>query len=633
MFYEIILYYFAMCGIAGQVTIQGDTVDKNELERIAIALQHRGPDDNGVYIHNNVGLVHTRLAIIDLRPEAAQPMHSKDKRYSIVFNGEIYNFKELRDQLRKKGIEFTTNGDTEVLLQMYVVYKEQCLDHLRGMFAFAIYDKEEQTVFLARDHVGQKPLYYTHNQKIFAFASEICGLQAMRDVTYNIDEQAIYDYLTLMYLPAPRTGYTSIHKLPAAHYGVYNIRNNTFTIQRYWQLAYQAVEKSYEDWKESTAQIIEECVRMQTVSDVPVGAFLSGGIDSSTIVAMLHKIGNTVETFSIGSDDPLFNEAPAAKQIAEYFSAMHTEIPLNAQSMYEIPNMVKKYGEPFADPSVLPTYILCKNTRKKVTVALSGDGGDENFLGYIRYPIAHFASRWQKAPKFIHKAVKMATGLALKVSPNTFTYRCNRFQGTVLLPEYERYLQYLSFFTEEEKRNIFTKHYNSTAQFYSEKVKDIGNNIDNIFHRYAGIDIQTYLADDLEKKVDSAAMAFGLEVRAPLLDHKLLEHTASMPIEWKIHGKIRKYILKEILYTMLPKHYTDQPKKGFRVPLNSWMRTHAKDYVTDSLLANNAPILQLCSKQGLEKFLHTYYTTNIDYSDHVWSLIWLNEWLMLPSKQ
>lgn len=632
MFCKKILYDWAMCGIAGQVHLQNNTVQKNSLEPVVNALRHRGPDDSGIYVHNNVGLVHTRLAIIDLRPEAAQPMHSQDNRYAIVFNGEIYNYTELRSILLKQGIAFTTSGDTEVLLALYTVYKEKCLDYVRGMFAFCIYDKFEQTLFIARDHVGQKPLYYTHNQTIFAFASEICGLQAMPETTSTIDEEALYDYLTLMYLPAPRTGYTTIKKFPAAHYGVYKIRNNTFTIQRYWQLAYKTIEKSYEDWKESTAQIIEECVRMQTVSDVPLGAFLSGGIDSSTIVAMLHKIGNTVETFSVGSDDPQFNEAPVAKNIANFFSAPHTEIPLDAQSMYFLPEMVQKYGEPFADPSVLPTYILCKHTRSKVTVALSGDGGDENFLGYARYPIAQFARQWQKAPNCIHAIVQRGTTAALHYMPNTFTYRCHRFQSTIQLPNDKRYLQYLSFFTEEEKKSIWKNAHRPTENFYEQRIKNIGRDILDTQNRDALIDIETYLADDLEKKVDSAAMAFGLEVRAPLLDHKLLEHTACMPIDLKIHGRTRKYILKEILYDMLPKHFVQQPKKGFRVPLNTWMRTHAKAYVTDSLLSNNAPIQQFCTKEGLEKFLRTYYTTNIDYSDHIWSLIWLNEWLMLRSK-
>lgn len=619
-----------MCGIAGIIHINGNPIDANALQACTDALAHRGPNASGFFISNNVGLGHRRLSVIDLNVSANQPFLSDDKQVALVFNGEIYNFKELKKDLQLKGHSFKTNSDTEVLLHLYLEEGKDCIHKLRGMFAFCIYDKRNNTIFVARDRTGQKPLKYFYTNGTFAFASELKALHTIPECPKEIDEQSIYDYLTLMYVPAPHTGWTNIHTLPAAHFAVLQLDTGDLQLQRYWQLSYETNhKKSISDWKESTLALLQEATALRTIADVPIGAFLSGGIDSGMIVALLSKLQQEpVHTFSIGSNDKKMNELPAAALVADRYATDHTELPLEADIVTLLPELVKAYDCPFADPSSIPTYKLCQETSKHVTVALSGDGGDENFIGYSRYPIAQFARRYERLSKILHHVATLGTSTLHTINPTTFSYRCKRFQTSMPLPQRQRYLQYLSFFTEEEKKQIWKNTQQPTDERYAQQfTKEIQTNVG--IEQDVAADFLTYLPEDLLPKVDIASMAFGLEVRAPFLDHKLLEHTAAMPVALKLRGNTTKWILKELAKDLLPTEIVHAKKRGFRLPLNIWFRNDLKEYVYDNLLATNAPLHAYCKPAGIRSLLDEYNKTKIDYSDHIWSLLWLNEWLKL----
>lgn len=620
-----------MCGISGIVHTNGQAVETHHLETCTNALKHRGPDASGSYIRANVGLGHRRLSVIDLTVAANQPFYSPKKKVALVFNGEIYNFKELRAELTSLGHTFTTNGDTEVLLHTYLEYGRACVTKLRGMFAFAIHDTEQNHIFLARDRTGQKPLHYFYNNGTFAFASELQALHTLPMCPRTLNEQELYDFLTFMYIPAPATGFTSIFKLPAAHTATLNLDTNTLTTERYWSLPYTVnTKRSVSDWKDSTLELLKEATKLRTIADVPLGAFLSGGIDSGVIVALLaEQSSKPIQTFSIGSDDKKYNELPEAAQVAARYQTDHTEIALKPDVVTLLPELVRAYNMPFADPSVLPTYQLCKQTSQKVTVALSGDGGDENFAGYARYSIAKFARLYKPLSCVIHPIMRPTTAALQAIKPTTFTYRCARFQASMGLPKRQRYLQYLSFFTEAEKQSIWLNSMKRTDERYAKIVANNSPSGLTALQADMQADACTYLPEDLLPKVDIASMAFGLEVRAPFLDHKLLEHSATMPDHYKLRGFTRKWILKELASSYLPNNIVHGKKRGFRLPLNNWFREHLREFVQDSLLTTNAPIHRFCQKAGLEQFLKQYYQTNIDYSDHVWSLLWLNEWLTM----
>ncbi len=622
-----------MCGICGIVRLDGSPVDHGVLGRLTDAIGHRGPDGDGTYAEGPVGLGHRRLSIIDLSTAASQPMFSEDKSLALVFNGEIYNFADKRAMLEKRGHTFTSTGDTEVLLKLYQEFGEDCLQHLRGMFAFAIHDKKKNSVFLARDRVGKKPIKYFHAGNTFAFASELKALRTLPECPKEVDREAIHHYLTMMYMPSPVTGIKGIHKLPAAHWLRIDLGAKRAAVGRYWQLNYNPDHaRSLPAWEEELGAVFSESVRLRMIADVPVGAFLSGGVDSAAVVAfMARHSSKPIETFSIGSPEETHNELPDAERIAKLLKTNHHPIVLKADIVHLLDELVRAYEEPYADPSVIPTYLLARETRKSVTVALNGDGGDENFAGYVRYPILRFSERWSKMPSPLHALVRAGTGAYHALKQDTFSYRCHRFQSNIGLQWPQRLLQYISFFTEEEKRALYKEGFGAdfprTDDWYAHRTQAARERGDDLVHKAMSMDLDTYLADDLMPKVDLGTMAHGLESRSPLLDHELLEFTARMPSTLKLHGKQRKWIFKRMLKDVLPAETLFKKKSGFRLPLDRWFRTDLKAFVSDRLMAADSPLYGMLDRAAMEKFLKKYHDSDVDYSDHLWALLWLDSWL------
>lgn len=622
-----------MCGIAGIIRLDGATVDRVQLDRMTDALGHRGPDGRGTFIDGSVGLGHRRLSVIDLTDAASQPMHSRDGRYVMVFNGEIYNFQEKRTMLEGRGYTFTSSGDSEVLLSLYQEFGKNCVHYLRGMFAFAILDRKQGTIFLARDRLGKKPLKYIHTGSVFAFASELKALQTLPHAPHTYDTQAVYDYLSMMYVAAPDTGIAGIKKLPAAHTMTIDLATGATKLERYWTLSYQSDRsRSVESWSEELLPLLEESVRLRMIADVPIGSFLSGGVDSAAVTALMAKQSSRpIETFSIGSPEETHNELPDAERIVHMYGTNHHPIVLTPDIVHLLPELVRAYEEPFADPSTIPTYLLARETRKHVTVALNGDGGDENFAGYVRYPILRFSEKWARMPRFMHALVKQGTGLYARLMQTTFAYRTHRFQSSIHQPWPERYLQYLSFFSEEEKRSVFRPDIASsltpTSSRFSALTAGARTEGDDLTHKAMRMDHVSYLADDLLPKVDIGSMAHGLETRSPLLDHILLEHTASIPTSLLLREGTRKWLFKQILKDMVPKETLTRRKTGFRLPLDRWFRTDLSSFVEDRLTDHASPLWQLLDRDSVIAFIAGYHQSSIDFSDHLWALLWLDEWM------
>lgn len=622
-----------MCGIAGLVQLDCSPVDSGQLDRLTDALAHRGPDGRGTYIHQNVGLGHRRLSIIDLTDAASQPMHSQDGDLTLVFNGEIYNFEEKRRLLEGRGHTFTSTGDTEVLLKLYQEFGGSCLQHLRGMFAFAIHDKKRNHLFLARDRLGKKPIKYFIDRHVFAFASELKALRTLPSCPHQVDPEMIHHYLTMMYVPSPDTGIRGIQKLPAAHSLLLDLSTKAMATQRYWALSYKTdAQKSLNQWKEEILSTLTESVNLRMIADVPVGAFLSGGVDSAAIVALMAKCTDKpVKTFSIGTKTQTHNELPDAERIAKLFGTDHRSIIVQPNIIELLPKLVHNYEEPYADPSSIPTYLIAGETRSSVTVALNGDGGDENFAGYIRYPILRFSEQWRSMPAPLHFLARQGTNILHSLVNNTLSYRMRRFEQTMDLPWEQRYLQYISFFTDEEKRELYAAGFGDgfqrTDEWYAKKTIESRSRAGDLLHRAMSMDIDTYLADDLLPKVDLGSMAHGLEARSPLLDHQLMELTAQLPADYQLHGRKRKWIFKEILKDMLPADHLRRPKTGFRLPLDAWFRTDLSGFVSDRLLAKESKLWDYFDRARMEGFLKRYRASSVDFSDHIWALLWLDEWL------
>lgn len=603
------------------------------LEALREGISHRGPDGDGVVSSANVGLCHCRLSILDLTEAASQPMRSEDGMLTLVFNGEIYDFKRHREDLLKKGHTFTSSGDTEVLLKLYQEYGPACVPMLRGMFAFAVHDARRGILFLAGDRVGKKPIKYFRAAGMFAFASELKALRAVPGCPSEIDREALHHFLTAMYLPAPLTGLKGIEKLPPAHTLTVNLKTGEERLERYWQTAYRPDETvTEEEWIERVRDVFEESVRLRMIADVPVGAFLSGGIDSAAVVAFMAKHSqHPVKTFTIGSDDPAFDESSQAAEVASTFGTEHHPIRLEADIVRLLPELVRAYEEPYADPSSIPTYLVARETRKHVTVALNGDGGDENFAGYVRYSILPFSEAWRRMPGPVHALALGGVRLLRLLRDDTLAYRGERFVRTARQGEAERHLQYLSYFTEEEKAALYRDgvSFPRTDAWYAARTAEArARGGDDIVRRAMAADMDTYLADDLLPKVDLGTMAHGLEARSPFLDHTLLELTSTIPTRFLLQGRQRKLLLKKMLRGVLPDATLDRKKRGFRLPLDAWFRGPLAGFVEERLLdPTPGPFWEMFDRAKMEAFLKRYHTSRIDYSDHVWALLWLREWL------
>jgi asparagine synthase (glutamine-hydrolysing) len=595
------------------------------------AIKHRGPDDDGFYFNNSVGLGMRRLAIIDLK-SGQQPIHNHDRTAWIVFNGEIYNYRELRDKLEKLGHSFYTNSDTEAIVHAYDQYGADCPNHLRGMFAFAIWDERTEGLFIARDRVGKKPLLYAQVNGQLIFGSEFSALLQHPDIPKDVDFEALNEYLSFMCVPAPRTAYQSIKKLEPGHSLRY--RKGELKIERYWQPDFaKKLEISEEEAGERTIEILREAVKVRLMSEVPLGAFLSGGIDSSAVVALMAEASSTpVKTFSIGFEEQDFSELHHARRVAEHVGADHHEFIVRADALEVLPILVEHYGEPYADSSAIPTYYVARETRKHVTVALNGDGGDESFAGYERYAAMRLAERYHRIPAVLRESVVRQ---AIELLPASETKRSRirdvkRFIQAASLPKVERYLRWVSVFDSEAKQDLFTENFARQTEGLSMAAK-----LDPWFARANGsgivdasllTDIMTYLPNDLLVKVDIATMANSLEARSPFLDHHVMEFAASLPEKYKLRGLTTKYLLKQVLRKLLPAENLDRRKMGFGVPIGHWFRAQLQPFLRETLLAEASLNRGLFRPEAIKRMVELHTRGERDFSAQLWTLLMLELW-------
>lgn len=623
-----------MCGISGKIYFNGNTVSRQDIFAMNEKIKHRGPDDEGIYISpdEKVGLGHRRLSIIDLSPLGHQPMNYLD-RYWIVFNGEIYNFQEKRILLEKEGYKFKSHSDTEVILALYDKFGKKCLEHLRGMFSFAIYDEKEKTIFCARDRVGKKPFKYYVDDNVFIFASELKAILTQKEYKKEPDYIAIHHYLTLQYCPAPLTGFKDLKKLEPAHYLFIDLKTKQFKKECYWKLDYsKKLYLSEREWKKRIITKLKECVRLRMISDVPFGAFLSGGIDSSAVVAFMSKLSNKpVRTFSIGFKEKKYNELLYARIVADKFKTEHKEFIVEPHAIELLPMLVKQYEEPYADSSALPTYYVSKMTRDFVTVALNGDGGDENFAGYGRYSAFKFSLFYENFSWLNRFVILPVSKFLYNLFQNNFLERCYRFSKTATEDYRRRYMTYTAYFTNEQKKSIYTEEFKDkvwsedTYNLIVDKFNESGakNKMDQTLY----VDFTTYLPDDLMVKVDIDSMAVSLEGRSPFLDHELLELTAQIPFGLKIKGfNDKKYILKKALKGLIPNKVMFRPKMGFGVPIDDWFRKELKKYAYEILLSEKAISRNIFKKEEIQKLLDKHNSSAINYSPKIWALLTLELW-------
>jgi len=620
-----------MCGITGIVRRDGAQIDRELLARMNDAIRHRGPDDDGFYFSDGVGLAMRRLAIIDLK-SGRQPIHNADRSAWIVFNGEIYNYRELRKQLEALGHTFYTDSDTEAIVHAYDEYGTDCPKHLRGMFALAIWNERDKSLFLARDRVGKKPLLYAQTTDQLIFGSEFTALLAHPAVSREVNYEAIHHYLSFISVPAPLTAYQQIKKLEPGHWLLW--RDGEIKSERYWQLDFsRKINISEQEAGERVSELLRDAVRVRLMSEVPLGAFLSGGIDSSAVVALMaQESSEPVKTFSIGFEEQDFSELHHARRVAEHVGAEHHEFIVRPNAMEILPTLVEHYGEPFADSSAIPSYYVSRETRRFVTVALNGDGGDECFAGYERYAAMSLAQRYTKLlPAAVRNGVVANLANAL---PDFKTRgalgKGKRFLKAASLSPIQRYLRWISAFDENAKHDLY-------SDGFRERTKDFSTvgiiqpwfakaNGAGIVDASLLTDTMTYLPNDLLVKMDIASMTVSLEARSPFLDHHLMEFAASLPEKLKLRRMTTKYLLKRILKDLVPAENLSRGKMGFGVPIGHWFRGTMQPFLRETLLSDKALGRNLFQSEKVRQLVDQHVAGRIDHSHRLWSLLMLELW-------
>lgn len=626
-----------MCGIAGFAGTANEQ-SRAGLERALNSIRHRGPDDSGLWFDERVGLGFRRLAIIDLTPAGHQPMESADGRYVLLFNGEIYNFPELREPLERAGVVLRGHSDSEVLLETFAREGlEATLAKLRGMFAFAIWDRCEKTLSLARDRLGVKPLVYAESHRGFAFGSEIRALFEIDPaLSREPDHAALDHYLTFQYIPAPMSGFKAVRKLPPAHAMVVK-EGKVERLFRYWDIDPSARSNlSFTDACEALREKLLEATRIRLVSDVPLGAFLSGGIDSSITVAAMAKLGHSpLKTFSIGFEDERFNELPFAAEIARHVGTEHHEMMVHPDAASIMPRMIDHLGEPLADNSVIPTFYVSEFARKHVTVALTGDGGDEVFAGYRRfYQMRRIEWLAQRGLTPAWRALRAGTvRLEQLMRPNKPRppFPSTRADQALDMEGMARYQHILAFIPDAEKASLLTPEFRRAAS--DSRPTEW---LDRAWQRAAGaqtlnrllyVDLTTYLPEDILFKVDVTSMANSLECRSPFLDHRLIEFAFSLPPAYKLTGRGRhKHILKEAFADWLPAGFMDRPKKGFSVPLARWLREDLAEPMREALLGNDT-LSRWFDRRVVERWVDEHISGRASHSTRLWPLFVLGLWV------
>lgn len=618
-----------MCGICGKFNFDiNNEVDKGLIKKMCDTLIHRGPDDQGYYINKNIGLGMRRLSIIDLNT-GHQPISNENQKIWIVFNGEIYNYKELKQDLIKKGHQFKTGSDTEAIIHLYEEYDVDCLKHLRGMFSFAIWDTERERLFLARDRVGKKPLIYTVANNSIIFASELKAIIRDNSVKKEIDFDALDQYMSFQFVPAPYTIFKGINKLPPASYLL--CEKGNITVKRYWELDFNnKIIMSEDEYAEGILRELEEAVKLRMISDVPLGALLSGGIDSSAVVAIMKRLSDKpIKTFSIGFEEEEYSEIKYARIVAEQFKTEHHEFIVKPNIIEILPELTWYYDEPFADKSAVPSYYVAKEAGKHLKVVLNGDGGDEAFAGYGRYDFGNnIASLFPSSIKkqLINQIIKnyfkisdrskLISKMIKKIALNLFPV-----SRSIIFPE---------FFSGREKYNLYN-HNTREALNHSilnkidellEGAADIKEPIDAMIN----IDFNHYLSGDLLVKMDIASMTNSLEARSPFLDHKLLEFSMNIPCSFKIKNGVKKYILKRALSGILPDEILNRKKMGFSIPLIYWFRNELKGFAYQTILNDSDGIKLFFNLAYIKHLLDEHASGKKNHAHRIWSLIVFEMW-------
>ena len=642
-----------MCGIVGFRSVQDFKSLQEWLPQATSSLAHRGPDDSGLFFdkHSGVGLGHRRLAVIDLSRAGQQPMSSDDGRVHIVYNGEVYNFKEIRQTLEARGHEFRSETDTEVILKAYLQWGIECLQEFIGMFSLAIWDSRDQCLYLARDRLGIKPLFYYFRDGTLLFASELKALMACRTFDRDLDPDSLPLFLHYQYVPAPRTIFKNTHKLLPGSYLLYDgqeLRSHTYWSPPDGSAVAMHSTLDEKDGLRQLDELLTQAVSACLISDVPLGALLSGGIDSSMVVALMQKVSTApVRTFSIGFNEEGYNEAPWAAKVANHLGTDHTEFYLTPREAMEvIPNLPEMYDEPFADSSAIPTFLVCQMARDHVTVALSGDGGDEQFSGYVRYwSTQAMATGLKRLPG----SVKSAAEALLGTIPYRWVEKCylpwrqflpQRFRVANFPDKWQKlvhlldqtaiadiYRMTICLWSKDELPQLMGK-YLPESQYE----KTFSETEDwPLLSRLMRVDQRTYLPDAMLTKVDRASMAVSLEVRVPLLDHRVVEYTAKLPDSLKYRNGTGKFLLKRLLGQYLPAHLIERPKMGFGVPIDRWFRKELKDLLLDYLSPERLKKEGLFDHILVEKKLKEHLSGQINHHYRLWALLmwemWRERWL------
>ena len=621
-----------MCGIAGRVNFaSGAPVAEGMVRQMCALIGHRGPDGEGVFVEGPVGFGHRRLAIIDLSPGGHQPMSAANGQVWITFNGEIYNYQELRGRLEARGHRFRSQSDTEVLLAAYLEFDLSCLDHLRGMFAFAIWDGRTRSLFIARDRLGKKPLHYRIDSDGIAFASEPKAFLAERGFVPEPDHEALSHYLTYQYVPSPYSAFRGVRKLPPAHYLL--VRDGRVQVERYWTLRYDPKNAITEqDACEELLERLTEAVRLRLISDVPLGAFLSGGVDSSVIVALMAQLSRApVKTYSIGFDEKAYDELPYAALVARRYRTDHHEFIVRPDATEIFDRLVWHYNEPYADESAIPTYYLSRLTRQHVTVALNGDAGDENFAGYERYVPERLMERYGRLPHAIrHWLAGAASGLPQAGGPRGLLARGQRWLDRGADTPAGRYARRVVYFDARLKGSVCTPEFarasgeEGSDALLLEALKQNGHG--SFLDAMMRTDVGMYLPDCLLVKVDIATMAHGLEARSPLLDHTFMEFVASLPADFKLRNGVKKYIFKKAAARLLPAEILDRRKMGFGVPLDHWFRGALRELVHEVLLGKSAAARGYFRPDIVRRWVDEHETGVRNWHDQLWTMLMLELW-------
>ncbi|MBI3248594.1 MAG: asparagine synthase (glutamine-hydrolyzing) [Deltaproteobacteria bacterium] len=620
-----------MCGIAGKLHFDTTrSVSPQLIRDMCATIVHRGPDDEGIYTDGPVGLGMRRLSIIDLAG-GQQPIANEDQTVWVVFNGEIYNYRELRPGLEAKGHRFATNADTEVIVHLYEEFGEHFAEHLRGMFAIALWDKARETLVLARDRLGKKPLYYAEHEGRLVFGSELKAL-LVDQIPRDIDPQALHEFLSYNYIPGPRSIFRVAKKLQPGH--VLIARRGHLTITPYWQpelsIEPESRTRPVASYVEQLTELLKDSVRYRLISDVPLGVFLSGGVDSSTLVAMMREVSSErIKSFSIGFEDERFNELPYAREIARHFETDHYDLVVKPDALDLLPKLVRFFDEPFADSSAIPVYYLSELARRHVTVALGGDGGDELFAGYETYTAYKMAEFYRRLPQSLQNLVpRLVAKLPVSHGKVSFDYKAKRFiQGALLPPERGHYAwkevfsgdmkQQLYAFTTAEPRQdpfqVFEREFAACRRY-------------PMLSQLQYVDQRVYLPDDILVKVDRMSMAHSLEVRAPLLDHKLVEFALTIPPELQLKGLKKKYLLKRALEHRLPAKVLSRKKAGFNVPIPGWLRHELRDYVQDVMSERRLREQGFFNPRYVHQLIRDHQDMKVDYSRNLWGLLVFTLW-------